>query len=247
MLDSLRRLWSKGPKPTDFSSFEAWAQGRGHELKKLRDVDGCIIEPLNAGDEAWRIEWGESQRSYITTREVRLSAEIGTPRDMLVLLLNRELMETIEKTVFDQYVEDVQTRIDTEAPPEVRWLVMFPKLSGGDLGRLKDRYAGIASFKPWLQQWLGAGLESALSSTMDWSKPGTPVVLTITRGRLTLRSAMAEANAEVLNHWFITFESILPSARQLARDWSELAAGGATGTQPPSEWPSSSSRPVEDE
>ena len=245
MLDSLRRLWNKGPKHTDLSAFEAWAQAHGHLLKRIRDADGCILEPLNAGANGWRIEWGESQRSYITTREVRLSADIGTPREMLVLVLNRELMETMEKLVFEQYVEDVQTRIDTEAPPEMRWLVMFPKLTGSELGRLKDRYAAIASIKPWLQLWLGGGLETALADTIEGIDPGTPVALTVTRGRLTLRTAMPEPDAQTLTKWFDAFQKILPNARQLARDWSDASAGGATGTLRPSVWPPS--RPTEDE
>lgn len=245
MLDSLRRLWNRGSKTTDLSAFEAWAQARGHQLKRVRDADGCTIEPQGAGDNAWRIEWGDSQRSYIAGHEVRFSAEIGTPREMLVLLLNRELMETMEKTVFEQYVEDVQTRIDTETPPEMRWLVMFPKLSGSELGKLKDRYAAIASIKPWLQLWLGGGLEAALVPTIEAVTPGTPVVLTVTRGRLTLRTAMPEPDADALTRWSTAFEQILPTARQLARDWSDASAGGATGTLRPSVWPPS--RPTEDE
>lgn len=239
MLDSLRRLWSKGPKPTDLSAFEAWAQANGHQVKRIRDADGCIIEPLNAGSQGWRIEWGESQRSYIPSREVRLSADIGTPREMLVLVLNRELMETMEKAVFEQYVEDVQTRIDTESPPEMRWLVMFPKLTGSELGKLKERYAAIASIKPWLQLWLGGGLEAALADTIDGVGAGAPVVLTVTRGRMTLRTAMPQPDAETLTRWFAAFQKILPSARQLARDWSDASAGGATGTLRPSVWPPS--------
>ena len=245
MLDSLRRLWNKGPKPTDLSAFEAWAQAHGHQLKRIRDADGCIIEPLNAGANGWRIEWGESQRSYIASREVRLSADIGTPREMLVLVLNRELMETMEKLVFEQYVEDVQTRIDTESPPEMRWLVMFPKLTASELGRLKDRYAAIASIKPWLQLWLGGGLEAALADTIEGVDPGTPVVLTVTRGRLTLRTTMPEPDPQTLTKWFDAFQKILPNARQLARDWSDASAGGATGTLRPSVWPPS--RPTDDE
>lgn len=237
MLDSLRRLLSKGPKPTDLSLFEAWAQERGFQLKRVRDADGCTIEPQGAGPNGWRIEWGDSQRSYITTREVRLSAEIGTPREMLVLVLNRELMETMEKIVFDQYVEDVQTRIDTETPPEMRWLVMFPKLTGGELGKLKERYAAIASIKPWLQLWLGSGLEEALATTIDPQPAHVPVVLTITRGRLTLRTAMPEPDPALLTRWFTVFDRVMPVARQLARDWTDASARGATGTMRPSVWP----------
>ena len=153
---------------SDWITVGALAEGFAPEafiLPRLADLAGQRLELHFAN--GWRIEWGESQRSYITSREVRLSADIGTPREMLVLVLNRELMETMEKLVFEQYVEDVQTRIDTESPPEMRWLVMFPKLTASELGRLKDRYAAIASIKPWLQLWLGGGLESALADTIE--------------------------------------------------------------------------------
>ncbi|WP_284619977.1 hypothetical protein [Aquabacterium humicola] len=246
MLESLRRLWSKGPKSTDVSSFQEWADKRGLQLKRVRDADGCTIEPTNATPETtWRMEWGDSQRSYIEGRELRLSADIGTPREMLVLVLNRELMEVMEKAVFDQYVEDVQTRIDTETPPEMRWLVMFPKLTGSELGKLKDRYAAVASVKPWLQLWLSSGLEDALAGTMEGVPSHQPVVAAIMRGRLTMRTAMAAPDPEALTRWHEVFQRIVPVARQLARDWTDASAGGATGTLRPSVWPPS--RPTDDE
>lgn len=243
MLESLRRLLNKGPKSADLSSLQQWADARSFQLKRIRDAEGCLIEPVQASAtpdaDGWRIEWGDSQRSYITGRELRLSADVGTPRDMLVLVLNRELMETMEKIVFDQYVEDVQTRMDTETPPEMRWLVMFPKLSGNEMGALRDRYAGVASVKPWLQLWLSNGLEEALAASMDKVTPGDPVVMVINRGRLTMRAAMNTPDTELLTRWFTVFQRILPVARKLARDWTDASAGGATGTLQPSVWPPS--------
>ncbi len=249
MLESLRRLLNKGPKSADTSVLQQWAGSRGFQFKRIRDAEGGLIEPMGeaaSGDSGgWRIEWGDAQRSYIDAREIRFSAEVGTPRELLVLLLNQELMETMEKIVFDQYVEDVQTRMDTETPPEMRWLVMFPKLTGTELGRLRERYAAIASIKPWLQLWLSNALESALATTVAHTAPNVPVVLVINRGRLTLRTAMAEPDAEQLTRWFAVFSQILPVARKLARDWTDATAGGATGTLQPSVWPPS--RPVDDE
>ncbi len=249
MLESLRRLLNKGPKSADTLVLQQWAESRGFQFKRIRDAEGGLVEPMGqaaSGDSGgWRIEWGEPQRTYIHGREVRFSAEVGTPRELLVLLLNQELMETMEKIVFDQYVEDVQTRMDTETPPEMRWLVMFPKLTGSELGRLRERYAAIASVKPWLQLWLSNGLEAALAGTVAGTASSTPVVLVITRGRLTLRTEMAEADAELLTRWFEVFSQILPVARKLARDWTDATAGGATGTLQPSVWPPS--RPVDDE
>lgn len=246
MLESLRRLLNKGPKSADMSPLQSWAEGQKLQFKRIRDAEGCLIEPVPAagssrtdstGEGGWRIEWGESQRSYITTREVRFTAEVGTPREMLAMLLNRELMETMEKAVFEQYVEDVQTRIDTQTPPEMRWLVMFPKFANTELGRLKDRYAAVASIKPWLQLWLSNGLEEALLNTPDNTAASAPVVIVINRGRLTLRTAMAEPDAELVARWFKVFMRIMPVARKLARDWTDATAGGATGTLQPSVWP----------
>jgi hypothetical protein len=245
MLESLRRLLNKGPKSADLSPLQGWAESNKLQFKRIRDQEGCLIEPLptaastGSGELGWRIEWGDSQRSYITTREVRFSADVGTPREMLALVLNRELMETMEKAVFEQYVEDVQTRIDTETPPEMRWLVMFPKLANNELGRLKDRYAAVASIKPWLQLWLSNALEEALVDTPDNTSASSPVVIVINRGRMTMRTAMAVPDAEILQRWFTVFMRIMPVARKLARDWTDATAGGATGTLQPSVWPPS--------
>ena len=112
----------------------------------------------------WRLEWGPSQRPYIQGQELRLRAELSVPRELQALVLNRELMESMEKAVFDQYVEGVQTRIDTTTPPEMRWLVMFPKLSGTELRTLRDGYGALSSYKPWLQQWLAGSLTPALAA-----------------------------------------------------------------------------------
>lgn len=232
MLESLRRLLSKGPRSDDTADIEAWAQTHGHQFKRVRDAEGCLVEPVQPGDAGWRIEWGESQRSYFTGRELRYSAEVGTPRDLLVLVLNRELMEAMEKSVFEQYVEDVQTRMDTEAPPEMRWLVMFPKLAGTELGRLRDRYGAVSSAKPWLQLWLANGLEDALAGTLD-APQEQPVALVIARGRLTMRTPMAEPDMALLERWFDVFQRIAPVARRLARE------SAAAAVQRPSVWPPS--------
>lgn len=238
MLESLRRLLNKGPKSADLSPLQEWAGQQGYQFKRIRDAEGCLMEvPAAGGEPGWRIEWGDSQRSYMASREIRFAADVGTPRELLVLVLNRELMEVMEKAVFDQYVEDVQTRIDTETPPEMRWLVMFPKLSGTELGRLKDRYAAVASIKPWLQLWLSNVLEEALAATPQNTAADAPVVLVINRGRLTLRTAMPDPDAQLLARWAAIFGRIVPVARKLARDWTDASAGGATGTLQPSVWP----------
>jgi hypothetical protein len=195
-----------------------------------------MVEPAGAHPN-WRIEWGESQRSYIEGRELRIIGEVGTPKELMALVLTRPLMEAMEKVVFEQYVEDVQTRIDTSTPPEMRWLVMYTKLVGSELGRLRERYAAVGSVKGWLQQWLGGPLNDALAATLDVANGHDPMVMTIQRGRLTLRTPMAKADTAAMVMWLSVFEHALREARRLNGEWQASADVG-NSTQPAA-WPKS--------
>ena len=236
MLDSLRRLLTKGSKQADVTPVKAWADSRGYECRLVHGGEGCMVEPAGAHPN-WRIEWGESQRSYIEGRELRIIGEVGTPKELMALVLTRPLMEAMEKVVFEQYVEDVQTRIDTSTPPEMRWLVMYTKLVGSELGRLRERYAAVGSVKGWLQQWLGGPLNDALAATLDVANGHDPMVMTIQRGRFTLRTPMAKADTAAMVMWLSVFEHALREARRLNGEWQASADVG-NSTQPAA-WPKS--------
>lgn len=245
MLEGFKRLFSGSGSAAPAEGWEAiapWAQSKQYGFRGVQN-EGFVIDG-RLGATPWRLEWGPSQRPYIEGQELRIRAEMGLSSELQVVVMNRALQESMEKAVFDQYVEGVQTRIDNQTPPEMRWLVMFPKLTGNELGKLRDRYAAIASIKPWLQLWLTNGLEAALASTIEGAPSADPVVLVINRGRLTLRTSMPAPDAELLTRWFTVFERVLPLARKLARDWTDASAGGATGTLQPSVWPPS--RPDDD-
>ncbi len=230
MLKSLRRLLSSGSGSGTSSVFERWAESRGHALRHVRGSTGCVVEGQQ-GTQAWRLEWGASQRDYIGGFELRLMAEMDLPRELMAMVLNRELMEAMEKTVYECFVDDVQTRIDTDIPAEMRWLVLYTKCTGHDLGRLRERYGAVSSLQPWLQQWLLSPLNDALAATIEAVPADQPVVLTIGRGRLMLRAAMATPDANSLAMWFSVFEHALREAKRLGTEWRD-AAGGALTTQP---------------
>lgn len=236
MLESLRRLWTKAPERIDLQPMKAWAQSRGMEFRPVRDGDGCLVEP-GAARPTWRIEWGQSQRSYVAGREIRIIGELGTPRDLMAMVLTRPLMVAMEKQVFEQYVEDVQTRADTEAPPEMRWLVMYTKLTGQQLGRLREHYGAVASVSPWLEQWLSGALNDALAGAADGSHDGEAMVLTIQRGRLTLRTPMQLIDGDRLVMWVSVFERAMSEARRLGREWTVAADSGRSTM--PAAWPKS--------
>jgi hypothetical protein len=194
MLKLMRRLFSRGPGLVEPRALRQWAQEHGHSFRGVRSAEGCVIDG-RLGAQPWRIEWGASQRNYIPGFELRLIAELDLPKELLCMVLNRSLMAAMEKTVYDQFVDDVQTRIDTDTPSEMRWLVMYSKVGPQDLGRLRERYAAVCSVAPWLVQWLASPLNDALAATAEVIRSDQPVALTIGRGRLTLRTTMPKRDA----------------------------------------------------
>lgn len=230
MLESMKRWFGQTPPPVPgWSELSAWCKSRQYALRSVREPAGFVVDG-SSGDTSWRLEWGPSQRSYIQGAELRLRADVAVPRELQALVLNRELMESMEKAVFDQYVEGVQTRIDNQTPPEMRWLVMFPKLGGAEMGALKDRYAALGSMKPWLRSWLDGALAAALQGVRV--EPGIPFVLMIGRGRLMLRTALDEAEVPQLQMWLRLFEAAMREARRAAND----SADGSSQSTAPSLW-----------
>jgi len=237
MLEGLKRLFSGGPAPEHgWDGLAPWAQARQYSFRGVRESEGFIVEG-KTGAQPWRLEWGPSQRVYIEGTELRLRAELGLPSDVQMVVMNRELQERMEKDVFDQYVEGVQTRIDTETPPEMRWLVMFPKLASSEMGRLRERWVALGSIKPWLQYWL----DGALSAALDALKvpASTPVVLMIGRGRLTLRTPAGEPDARELDRWLRLFETAIREAKRV----SEMTVEPTAPSTHPSLWPQSAQPP----
>jgi hypothetical protein len=216
MLESIKRwLADAPPQVPGWGDLSAWARTNQLTLRAVREPEGFVVEG-RAGSIAWRLEWGPSQRSYISGAELRIRAELSVPRELQALVLNRELMDSMEKAVFEQYVEDVQTRIDTTTPPEMRWLVMFPKLSGTELRTLRDGYGALSSYKPWLQQWLAGSLTPALAALPTSAE--RPLVMMIARRRLCLRTALAQPDPAALDAWLRLFECALQEAQRVAID-----------------------------
>jgi hypothetical protein len=220
MLEGIKR-WLSGGSPDAAgpeAEIRAWAESRQATYRAVPG-EGFVIDG-RTGPLPWRLEWGPSQRPYVDGHELRLRADLGVGSDLQLMVLDRALAEAMERAVFEQYVEEVQTRIDTDTPPEMRWLVMFPKLSGQELGAPRDRFVALGSAKRWLQQWLEGPL--ALALVAHPLEIGKPLVLTIGRGRLTLRTALAEPDVPPLQGWLRLFETALREARR-------VVDGGSTG------------------
>lgn len=230
MLKELRRWLGVGTdRPPEMSALTRWAERGGHHFKAVRGNSGCVITG-GEGAMAWRAEWGQSQRHYIAGPEMRLIGEPGLPKDIQALVINRVLGESIERAVFEQYVDDVKTQVDAQTPPETRWLVMFPKLGATEMGDLRSRYTALGNSAALVQQWLQSPLRQSLTGTLGSVGTTEPVVLTIARGRVTLRTAMATPDTERLALWMGVFLSAMQHASALAESWREVERGSRSET-----------------
>jgi hypothetical protein len=244
MLEGLKRWISGTAPPLAHASLAggqevaAWAVQHQGDCRVVKD-EGFVVDGRSGAIE-WRMEWGPPQRNYIVGKELRLRAELGLPGDLQALVLNRPLAQSLEQALFDQYVEGVQTRIDSETPPEMRWLVMFPKLPAADMHGLHDRFVAAASARAWVAAWLRGPLAQALQDHAPATE--VPLVLTISRGRLSLRAPMAQPEAGELDSWLALFDVAAQQARRVADESPEAALVSApasvwgsttAGSEPP--------------
>ena len=216
MLDGIKK-WLSGSSGesaggTGIESFKGWSRASQVQIRTPRDAEGLIVDG-KLDNTPWRLEWGASQRPYVLGNELRIRAELPLPGDLQIIVLNKVLQEAIEKAMFEEFVEGVQTRIDTETPAEMRWVVMYPKMGRGELGELRDRYAAVASAKPWLQAWLAGALSSSLAALK--TDPATAFVLMIGRGKLTLRTELEDASPGTVEPHLRVFETAIREAQRV--------------------------------
>ena len=234
MLALIKRWWSAATPKPGLYGVEQWARAQGASWRRVRDDEGFVIDGAHHGV-PWRIEWGPSHRPYIASSELRFIAELGLHRDLQVMVLNRSLMLSSEAKVYDEYVQGVQTRIDTQTPTEIRWLVMYSKLTASELRSLGMRFGGVASVKPWLLQWLSGSLSDALLDTARNLSETDAFVLSIARGRLSMRLALRDPRPDRIQLWLKLFETAIDEARRVAGEWRDSALPAASTR--PSVWP----------
>ncbi len=220
MFDALKRWIAGDAQGADWRAMTAWAVQRGAQFKRARDGAGFVVEG-RFDARPWRLEWGPPQRSYITGHELRLRMELGLRHDMNMLVLSRPLMETLERSAFEQYTAQMQTRIDDTAPEEMRWLAMFPKLSLAFDKELRQHFGAVALSAKAAELWLHGPLAGQLTAAARGvlaSDP--PFVLMTLRGRLYLRLQLGTPDAQVIGAMVTLFETAAAQA--------VLASGGAT-------------------
>lgn len=220
--------WWRGHLPADaWGPVRDWARARGAVLKPVREPAGFVIESIGAGADI-RLEWGASQRRYLGRQELRLRAETGVDPGTYALLMPRALLEGLEREVYAQYTEGVQTRLDDQTPEEMRWLAMSPRLSATQLGPLRTGFAAISNAPHWMSAWLDGPVQAQL---LEWESlppggadaPGAAALagrplfaLLAYRGQLVLRRSLSVPEVLPIESTLALFERVLQRLREHA-------------------------------
>jgi hypothetical protein len=239
MFDALRKLvGNRTPLERAWAELPRWAKAKGWQWRGVSPDEGFLIEPTGREPSSvpvsppWRIEWGTAQRTYFDGFELRLRAELPVPPNLQIAVFDRALHARLEQAVFEEFVGDLHTRIDARTPPEMRWLVMLAKVPSQQVGVLRRAAAAVASDPAWAQQWLGGVLSAALMQELAGAADAEAaanapeagdtgptaaggarsMVLTLSRGRLTLRTPLPVPDVASLERFKGLFDRAVDQA-----------------------------------
>lgn len=236
MLGNLKRWISSQPVPADVRGLSNWAQQHNQVFKTVRDERGGVVE-CEVDDRKWRIEWGEPQRRYIATSELRLREELGLSPDFQLLVISRKLAEKLEADVFERFTEAMQTQIDNNMPEEMRWLAMFPKVNLSAHKTLRAKLLLLSSAAPAAEAWLQGEVAQALETALGGFLSNDPsFVLMALRGRMYLRLEAETLDEPLLDAANTLFEVAGRRAKSLGEMLPSDSGNSAT-----SGWSSTSS------
>src|SRR4051794_25759403 len=206
MLESMRRWMARGESLPAWSELAAWARGHQWSLKRTMAHDGWVMDH-HPEHPNWRIEWGPSQRTFMSSHEFRLRLELPELPDVQALLLDRPLLARLDREVYQQFTDTVQTRLDDETPEEMRWLAMHAKLTPNELGlELRDRYGALSDEPEWFVPWLAGPVTEALKELAEKmpleAVSAEPFTLRLARGQVVIRQSASNPRLDVLEACF---------------------------------------------
>jgi hypothetical protein len=124
--------------------------------------------------------------------------------EVQALVLDRPLLARLDREVYQQFTDTVQTRLDEETPEEMRWLAMHAKLSPNQMGvPLRDRYGALGDDPEWISRWLAGPLGETLRALSEQvpadGVSAEPFILRLARGQIVIRQATRRPNARLLD------------------------------------------------
>jgi hypothetical protein len=220
MLRALKQwLASRGGVPDAHrQALQDWCMQRQFSLEPGARAGGFAVRG-RLGAAGWRLEWGAPQRLYVRGRgELVLQSELRLAPELHLMVLDRLLQRRLERAVLDQIAGADDGRVDPQMPPEMRWLVTFPRLDTQQAG-WPDGFEAVASHPDWLLDWTGGALAQALAQAP--AQGHTPWLLTIGAGCLELRAGLDDPAPQRLEAWLGFFECAMREARRVQTETGE--------------------------
>lgn len=179
-------------------------------LMGLKSLVGGKPAPAGAADSPmegkvrgrpWKMELGKPRRDYIVGQELRGRAELSLPAHASVLLMNRSLLETLQKRAYGEFTDTLQTTVDPNLPEELRWIAMYDEHLAVKSESFTTRYGVVSELAQAPAAWISEPLARAL---MSWPKhlvaPQTPLLLMLLNGKVYLRLECANAAPDLVAH-----------------------------------------------
>lgn len=213
------RTMGSGPSSTDLETVSGWANSQGLDFDRLADGTGFGLIGTVDG-RPWRMEQSPASRDFIVGAELRARAELGLPQHLAIMLINRPLKEALEKRVYEQVTDGVQTTLDLALPEEARWLALYDQV-GWNTAPMAfwDQYAVVADSRAHAQQWLDGPLMDLLQAWPTSAvQQATPFILQVQRGRVYLRMEYPQTDIPTLRHAVAVFTQACVSAQLLNRN-----------------------------
>jgi hypothetical protein len=210
MLDKIRRLMSQGARRSaDWDGVAAWAEAASLVFKRARGGEGFAVE------------------GSLDSNELRIRAELGLPDELQMLVMSRALMRRLESDTFHTLTDSLKTYADDSAPEEMRWMAMFEHLDPAALGPLRTHFGAVAAVPSSVAAWLKGPLGEQLLGYVAGGTigPDEPLELMVNRGRLTLRTALAEPVPAVLDAWLAMFTAGVQGLPQAIKALSAPSRG----------------------
>jgi hypothetical protein len=176
----------------------------------------------------WKMELGRPKRDYIVGQELRGRAALNLRPHASVLLMNRPLLETLQRRAYGEFTDTLQTTVDPNLPEELRWIAMYDEHLAIKSESFTNRYGVVSESAQAPAAWMSEGLARAL---MVWPKPQvtpqTPLLLMLLNGKVYLRMECGDADPAVIAHASLVLKAACEAALDARADLFVNGRGSA--------------------
>ncbi len=181
-------------------SIPDWARSAG--LKCVAKGAGSYLIDGSFAGQPWAIEIGPSTRDFIVGQQLRGKVGLTADPNVSVIVMSRDLKESLDERVFKLYTDSVQTVVSPEMQDEMRWVTIFEEFGWDGLPpEFWQRYSVMADRRPHASVLVNEQLCEVL---MNWPEQdagkATPFTLQFSRSKLYLRMGFQPADVSTVQH-----------------------------------------------